>query len=56
MGVHAGRVNDPPGENPRGVKTPTMGCIRTTEAAMDLIQMLIKGGGWDPDPLTHLEK
>jgi RHS repeat-associated protein len=55
MGVHAGRVDDPPGTNPRGVRTPTLGCIRTTEEAMDLIKMLIKGGGWDPDPLTHLE-
>jgi len=37
MGVHAGRENDEDGLGRSGVEYATMGCIRTTEEAMEII-------------------
>jgi RHS repeat-associated protein len=47
-GVHSGRNSVPDGLGRIGVKHATNGCIRTTDAAMQLIANLINGG----DPLT----
>jgi RHS repeat-associated protein len=47
-GVHSGRENVPDALGRIGVKHATMGCIRSTDAAMQLITNLMNAG----DPLT----
>ena len=49
MGVHAGRLGVPDGRGRSGHKHATMGCIRTTEDAMEDILDLHAD-----DPLTHI--
>lgn len=51
MGVHSGRADSCDLAKRCGSSHATMGCIRTTDAATELIKKLHLGG----DPLTHLE-
>ena len=50
MGVHSGRVNTPDKAGRKGYQHATDGCIRTTDAATELISQLVNNG----DPLTGL--